>query len=151
MLLATLAWGIASAQTPAPVASPSPAPASPAPASPPPASPAAAPLGTAPLADPPLIIGLMGRRIFTPDAQEIGRVIDMVLDAEGHPVAIVVDVGGFLGLGSRRIALAWGRLDFRSEEARVRIVTSVPPDQISAAPEYKPGDPATIYDPAGSG
>lgn len=136
VLLATLAWGTASAQVSA---------------APPVAGATPAPLGTAPLAGPPHIIGLMGRRIFTPDAQEIGRVVDMVLDAEGRPVAIVVDVGGFLGLGSRRIALAWGRLDFRSEEERVRIVTSVPPDQISAAPEYKPGDPTTIYDPAGSG
>ena len=116
-----------------------------------PAGPAPAQLGTAPLAGPPHVIGLMGRRIFTPDAQEIGRVVDMVLDAGGSPVAIVVDVGGFLGLGSRRIALAWSRLDFRSDDERVRIVTSVPPDQISAAPEYRPGDPATIYDPAGSG
>jgi len=125
---------------------PTPSPPAPAPSATPPTS-----LGTATLAAPPLVIGLMGRRIFTPDAQEIGRVVDVVVDAEGRPVAMVVDVGGFLGLGSRRIALAWGRLDFRAEEQRVRIVTSVPPDQISAAPEYKPGDSATIYDPAGSG
>jgi sporulation protein YlmC with PRC-barrel domain len=93
------------------------------------------------------VFGLMGKRILAPDGTEIGRVVDLVVDRQGETRAAVVDVGGFLGIGSRRIALAWGRMSFRSEDGALRIETDVAADRISAAPEFKPGEAASIFDP----
>ena len=39
------------------------------------------------------------------DGKEIGRIVDVVVDPAGQPRAIVVDVGGFMGVGSRRVAV----------------------------------------------
>ncbi|MBB2205988.1 PRC-barrel domain-containing protein [Gluconacetobacter takamatsuzukensis] len=50
---------------------------------------------------------LIDRDVVAPDGGHVGQVIDVLLDQEGHPAAIVVDVGGFLGVGNRRIAIAW--------------------------------------------
>ena len=95
------------------------------------------------------MVPLMGKRLFGPGGEELGRLVDLVADAEGAPLAVVVDVGGFMGLGSRRIALAWRLLRFRAEPEMVRMVIDLPPDQVVAAPEYRPGDPTTIFNPPG--
>jgi len=98
-------------------------------------------------AAPPKMVPLMGKRLFGPGGEELGRLVDLVADADGRPMAVVVDVGGFLGLGSRRVALAWRLLRFRGEGDGARISIEVPPDQVTAAPEFRPDDSATIFDP----
>lgn len=41
---------------------------------------------------------------------DIGEIGDMVIGVDGTLRAVVVDVGGFLGLGEREVALDWGAL-----------------------------------------
>ena len=95
-------------------------------------------------AAPPTMVALMGKRLLGPAGEELGRLVDMVVDAEGRPLAVVVDVGGFMGLGIRRVALAWGLLRFRAEPDTVRLSLEISPERVTAAPEYRPGDPASI-------
>ena len=95
----------------------------------------------------PALVPLMGKRLFGPGGEELGRLVDLIADGEGRPVAAVVDVGGFMGLGSRRVALAWALLRFEPAGERVRLSTGVSPEQVTAAPEYRRGDPATILAP----
>ena len=42
----------------------------------------------------------------------MGRVIDIVVDRTGQVRAAVIDFGGFLGVGSRKIAVDWNALRF---------------------------------------
>lgn len=91
-----------------------------------------------------ILMPLMGKRLIGPGGEELGRLVDVVADAEGRPVAVVVDVGGFMGLGSRRVALAWGLLRFRAEGERVHMAIDLPTDAVTAAPEFRAGEPATI-------
>ena len=95
----------------------------------------------------PHMVPLMGRRLFGPAGEELGRLVDLVVDADGRPLAVVVDVGGFMGLGIRRVALAWALLRFRVEPDMVRMSVEITPDSVTAAPEYRPGDPASILNP----
>lgn len=87
---------------------------------------------------------LLGRRVRTTDGVELGRVVDVLVDADGRPVAVVADVGGFLGIGLRRVALHWSMLNFRAHEDGLRISVQVPPDVVISAPAHDPNDPATI-------
>lgn len=93
---------------------------------------------------PPVMMALMGKRLSGPAGEELGRLVDIVVDGEGRPLAVVVDVGGFMGLGMRRVALAWGLLRFRAEPETVRLSVEISPERVTAAPEYRPGDPASI-------
>lgn len=93
------------------------------------------------------VVPLMGKRLIGPGGEELGRVVDVIADEGGQPVAAVVDVGGFMGLGSRRIALAWGLLRWQPEPRFVRLATDVAPDVVTSAPEFRREDPATIFDP----
>lgn len=97
---------------------------------------------------PSVSVPLMGKRLVGSGGEELGRVVDVVADFEFRPVAAVVDVGGFMGLGSRRVAVAWHVLRLRSDGGMVRLMIDVAPDVVIAAPEFRPEEPATIFDPS---
>jgi len=96
----------------------------------------------------PRLVPLMGKRLIGPGGEELGRVVDIIADATGQPVAAVVDVGGFMGIGSRRVALAWTLLRWQPHAEFVRLSIDVAPDVVTAAPEFRREDPATIFDPS---
>lgn len=92
----------------------------------------------------PRMVPLMGKRLFTPNGDELGRVVDVVFDEMFRPFAAVVDVGGFLGVGARRVALAWSMLTLVPHDSAMRLITDTAPEKIGAAPDYKPDDPASV-------
>jgi hypothetical protein len=83
------------------------------------------------------------------DGKEIGRIVDVVVDPAGQPRAIVVDVGGYMGLGARRVAVSWPSVHVPAlDAADKRIVIDLTDAQVRAAPEYTDRTkPATIVGP----
>lgn len=51
--------------------------------------------------------GILGKKIIGPDGKELGLIVDVIVDAQARPHAAVIDFGGFLGVGSRKIAVDW--------------------------------------------
>lgn len=93
---------------------------------------------------------VLGRPVRGPKGQDIGRVIDVLVDQAGHPRAAVIDFGGFMGVGSRKVAVDWRLLRFGPNDREQPITLELTPDQIKAAPEYKPGKmPAIVTAPLG--
>jgi hypothetical protein len=59
--------------------------------------------------------------------------------------AAVVELGGFLGIGTRRVAVEWSMLRFDPADAKQpRVVLDMTRDQLRSAPEYKPGEPVVF-------
>ncbi len=83
---------------------------------------------------------VLGRRVVDPSGDEIGRLVDLLVDPEGKPRAAVLDVGGFLGIGTRRVAVVWEALRFVPAEADIRIVRDLTMEEVSSAPEFRGGD-----------
>jgi hypothetical protein len=52
----------------------------------------------------------------------------------------VLDVGGFLGVGMRRVAVAWEAFRFTPERPEIRLVQDVTTDEVAAAPEFRGAD-----------
>ncbi|RWD50890.1 MAG: PRC-barrel domain containing protein [Mesorhizobium sp.] len=76
-----------------------------------------------------------GATIYGRDDEEIGS-IDHV-HGTGDQAQVVFDVGGFLGIGSKRVALYASQLDFmRDEEGTVHAVTQMTTDQLKELPEH---------------
>ncbi len=48
---------------------------------------------------------LMGVRVFGPNDEDVGEISEIVLDANGAPAQVIVDVGGFLGMGEKPVAI----------------------------------------------
>jgi hypothetical protein len=73
--------------------------------------------------------------------EKAGRIVDVLADEAGRVRAAVVDFGGFLGVGSRRIAVSWTDLRWNPNSTRDVVETDLPRDRLSKAPEVKPGEP----------
>ena len=76
--------------------------------------------------------------------ENMGRIIDIIVDRTGVPRAAVIDFGGFLGVGSRKIAVDWSAMRFALKDERSSITVELTRDQVKAAPEYQEGKPITV-------
>lgn len=84
---------------------------------------------------------ILGRQVTGPDARSVGRIVDVLVDDLGQPRAVVIDVGGFLGIGVRRIAVVWRALRFTRDAAGAgQIALEMTANQIKVIPEYKAAD-----------
>lgn len=87
---------------------------------------------------------ILGRRVATRDGQDFGMLVDVLVDLDGQPRAGVIDVGGFMGVGMKRIAIAWALLHFSRANDEVRIVEDLTTDEAAAAPEFPGQEGAAI-------
>ena len=69
--------------------------------------------------------------------ETIGEVSDLVVTDDGRVDAIVVGVGGFLGIGEKRVALAWDSVKFTEQDEGRVILVSATREQLEGMPTYK--------------
>lgn len=73
--------------------------------------------------------------IYRPDDEDIGSVSHV--HGSGNTAQIIIDVGGFLGIGAKPVAVPCGQLDFmRDEDGEVHAVTTWTKDQLKDMPEH---------------
>lgn len=94
------------------------------------------------------LISLIDRSVIGKDKREIGHVIDVLVDAKGEPSALVVDVGGFMGVGNRRIAIAWERFALAGRKSRDALQLQLSDAQVTAAPAYDGSEQVTVVQDA---
>ena len=56
---------------------------------------------------------LIGSKITNMANETVGDINDLVLDKEGKVVAVIVGIGGFLGIGEREVALDYSSLNVK--------------------------------------
>ncbi|HEX6000161.1 MAG TPA: PRC-barrel domain-containing protein [Hyphomicrobiaceae bacterium] len=88
-------------------------------------------------------LSILGREITNRNGDS-GRVIDVLVDLDGHSGAVVVEFGGFMGIGSRKVAVDWNALRFRREGDRTLLTVDISREQIRDAAEYKPNEPIAV-------
>jgi hypothetical protein len=95
--------------------------------------------------------GVLGRHVRSPANEDMGHIVDVIVDRAGGVRAAVIDFGGFLGVGSRKIVVDWNALHFgRIAEKADSITLELTKDQVTAAPEYKEDQPIVVLGAAGS-
>jgi hypothetical protein len=87
---------------------------------------------------------VLGKDVRSSTDEDMGRLVDVVVDRAGQPRAAVIDFGGFLGVGSRKIAVDWTALNFARGAAKGIITVEFTRDQVKAAPEFKEGSPVVV-------
>jgi PRC-barrel domain len=89
--------------------------------------------------------GILGREVRSATDENMGRIVDVLVDRTGHVCAAIIDFGGFLGVGSRKIAVDWNALHFPPPDKEgARITLELKRDQVAAAPEYQEGKPVVV-------
>jgi hypothetical protein len=74
--------------------------------------------------------------IYGPGDEKIGSVSHV--HGSGPTSRVVIDVGGFLGIGAKPVSVPASELDFmQDEQGDVHAVTAWTKDQLKAMPEHK--------------
>src|SRR6266852_1645211 len=95
--------------------------------------------------------GVLGRDVRSAADEDMGRIVDVIVDRGGSVRAAVIDFGGFLGVGSRKIVVDWNALHFgRIANKSDSITLELTKDQVTAAPEYKEDTPIVVLGASGS-
>jgi sporulation protein YlmC with PRC-barrel domain len=99
---------------------------------------------------------IIGTNVRNAQNESIGSVSDLVLDTNGQVKAVLVSVGGFLGIGDKKVAVSWNQLQVRAADSGApgtatgtgtgatapasqdpALVVNMTKDQLKAAPEFK--------------
>jgi len=81
---------------------------------------------------------LLGARVVNGTSEAIGEVADLMLSAKGELRAVVLSVGGVMGVGARYIAVAPSALHLiRNPDKSIKVVLEASRDQLAASPEFK--------------
>ena len=89
--------------------------------------------------------GVLGREVLSSTGEDMGRIVDVLVDRGGQVRAAIIDFGGFLGVGSRKIAVDWNALHFpRPGDKAGRVILEFTRDQLKAGPEYQDGKPVVV-------
>jgi hypothetical protein len=95
--------------------------------------------------------GVLGRDVRSPAGEDMGHIVDVIVDRSGRVRAAVIDFGGFLGVGSRKIVVDWSALHFGQVAKKGDSITlELNKAQVAAAPEYKEDAPIVVLGASGS-
>jgi hypothetical protein len=71
------------------------------------------------------------------DANKLGDINDIVLNESGTAQAVIIGVGGFLGIGEKQVAVAYSALELvAAEDGSERFVVETTVDDLTAAPDF---------------
>jgi hypothetical protein len=119
----------------------------------------AAPPATAPPSNPPPgtpavvlddqeVSTILGKSVRSSAGEDMGRIVDIIVSHDGQVRAAIIDFGGFLGIGMRKIAVDWRALNFAPAGKPGSITVDLTRNQVRLAPEYKRGEPVVVVSSA---
>jgi sporulation protein YlmC with PRC-barrel domain len=74
--------------------------------------------------------------VYDPADNKIGDVDDVLVDKEGRVTAMVIGVGGFLGMGEKDVAVPFGSVRTRKKNDKWYLVLDTTKDALKAAPGF---------------
>ncbi|MER8442626.1 PRC-barrel domain-containing protein [Mesorhizobium sp. M1066] len=94
-----------------------------------------------------IVTNIIGESVYNgtgDDAENIGKVSDVVFDKDGQAKSVVIDVGGFLGVGAKSVAFDYGKLQWAEKNGDRWLVAQTTKDELTAQAEFdsKPYAPA---------
>jgi hypothetical protein len=94
---------------------------------------------------------VLGKQVRSSANENMGRIVDIIVDRAGQVRAAIIDFGGFLGVGNRKIAVDWNALNFSTDKSKSDVITlGLTRDQVKGAPEYKDRKTVVVLGAAGA-
>ena len=94
---------------------------------------------------------ILGKSVRSNAGEDMGRIVDIIVSRDGQVRAAIIDFGGFLGIGTRKIAVDWRALNFAPAGKPGSITVDLTRNQVRLAPEYKRGEPVVVVSSASPG
>lgn len=80
---------------------------------------------------------LIGAKVRNEARDVVGEIEDVYVDKNGAIKAVIVSVGGFLGVGTKNVAVKWSDIKFARDDKSVVVTTNWTKDALKAMPDYK--------------
>ncbi|NDV51565.1 PRC-barrel domain-containing protein [Salipiger sp. PrR003] len=84
---------------------------------------------------------LLSTSVTSPDGETIGSIKDFIITEDGQITAVILGVGGFLGMGEKDIAVDYSELDIQYDGDAIQLAMTR--EEADAAPEYQYRDKQT--------
>ena len=105
---------------------------------PPAASPSGQPMWYAHQADETRASKLIGTKVVNTANETIGDINEIVLGKDGKVAAVIIGVGGFLGMGEREVAVNFDSLRMSRDSSNNLVLTvNATKDVLKGAPEWR--------------
>jgi sporulation protein YlmC with PRC-barrel domain len=78
---------------------------------------------------------LVGMSVTNSNNDDIGKIDNLLLNKDGELTGVVVSVGGFLGIGSKHIALPMSEVQINPGQKKAMV--SLSKDDLKSAPDFK--------------
>src|SRR5690349_946875 len=80
---------------------------------------------------------LIGLNVQSPEDKKVGDIGEVVLDKSGKVDGVVVDVGGFLGMGTHPVLLHWNEVQLTNQDGKDRAIVNLTKDKLEQMPAYE--------------
>lgn len=95
---------------------------------------------------------MSGVNVYNEANDKVGEISDVIIDSKAHVRGVVIEAGGFLGMGTHYVLVAMDSLKFANKAGKTtagqtsdtkrewfpdRAVLNVTKDQLKALPEFK--------------
>ena len=82
---------------------------------------------------------MIGSSVYDAQKRDIGKIKDVVLDQQGRVDSVVIDVGAFLGMGGKYVAVPMRDLKTANDNGKVRWTTDMTKEQLQQAQAFNLG------------
>jgi sporulation protein YlmC with PRC-barrel domain len=77
-----------------------------------------------------------GKRVYSKAGDDIGEVNDVLLSQDGKVSAVILGVGGFLGIGEKDVLVSMRSIDMQRDGDNVKLVVDATKEILTSAPTY---------------
>jgi len=84
---------------------------------------------------------LLNQKVKNPANETVGDINDLSIGSDGKIAAVIIGVGGFLGMGEKNVSLPYDQLSFsRDGKGSLVVTVNITKDSLQSAPEWKRPD-----------
>jgi len=80
---------------------------------------------------------LIGANVKNQANETVGEIEEVYVGTDGAIKTVIVSVGGFLGVGSKNVAVKWSDIKVERDGKDLRVKTNWTKDSLKAMPDYK--------------
>ena len=77
------------------------------------------------------------QNVYDTSDNSVGEISDVLLDKDGRVTAVIVSVGGFLGLGAKYVSVPFNALHMTEKDGKRYLVMDTTKDALMNAPGYQ--------------
>ena len=88
------------------------------------------------------------QNVYDPANSKIGDIKDVLVSQEGKVTAVIVSVGGFLGIGEKDVAVPFSSVTQKMKDGKSYLTLDTTKDALKSAPGFKYDSKSMMWAPA---